>query len=99
VKSRASSQKLSETQVSYDEWVKVQHLSILGQAVFLHYRPKRYECPVCDGRPTTTQQLVWHELNNPHTKAYDEYVLRARVNSTVQDVATKEKLMGTSLGL
>jgi transposase len=77
---------------SYDAWVKVQHLPSFGRAVFLHYRPKRYECPDCEGRPTTTQQLAWHEANSPHTVAYDKYLLLALVNSTVQDVAIKEKL-------
>jgi transposase len=76
----------------YDNWVKVQHLPSFGHTVFLHYRPKRYECPACDGQPTTTQQLAWHEPNSPHTVAYDRYLLRCLVNSTVQDVATKEQL-------
>lgn len=76
----------------YDAWVKVQHLPSFGRAVFVHYRPKRFECPACDGQPTTTQQLAWHEPNSPHTKAYDDYLLRCLINSTVQDVSTKERL-------
>jgi transposase len=88
---RRCGQKLMKLH-GYDAWVKVQHLPILGHAVFLHYRPKRYECPDCDGKPTTTQQLPWHEPNSPHTKAYDEYLLRCLINSTVQDVSTKERL-------
>jgi len=88
---RRCGQKLTKLH-SYDAWVKVRHLPILGHAVFLHYRPKRYECPDCDGKPTTTQQLAWHEPNSPHTKAYDEYLLRCLINSTVQDVSTKERL-------
>src|SRR5262245_52433202 len=88
---RLCGQKLTKLH-SYDEWVKVQHLSSFGRAVFVHYRPKRYECRDCDGRPTGTQQLAWHEPNRPHTKAYDKYLLLALVNSTVQDVAIKEKL-------
>ena len=36
----------------YDDWVKVQHIPILGHAVFLHYRPKRYKCIECDRKPT-----------------------------------------------
>ncbi|MBX3086056.1 MAG: ISL3 family transposase [Anaerolineae bacterium] len=76
----------------YGDWVKVRHLPILGRAVLLFYRPKRYECPDCEGHPTTTQQLVWHDANSPHTKAYEEHVLRMLVNSTVQDVSTKERL-------
>lgn len=76
----------------YGEWVKVQHLPSFGRAVFIHYRPKRYRCPYCDGHPTSRQQLSWHEPNSPHSKAYDRSVLRALVNSTVQDVAIKEQL-------
>jgi transposase len=76
----------------YGEWVKVQHLPSFGRPVFIHYRPKRYECPYCDHQPTTRQQVKWHEPNSPHTKAYDEYLLRALVNSTVQDVSTKERI-------
>ncbi len=76
----------------YGEWVKVQHLPSFGQKVLIHYRPKRYECPYCENHPTTRQQLGWHEANSPHTKAYDEYLLRALVNSTVQDVSAKEQI-------
>jgi transposase len=75
----------------YGDWVKVQHLPSFGRKVFIHYRPKRYECPYGDNHPTTRQQLKWHELNSPHTKAYDEYLLRCLVNSTMQDVSTKER--------
>ncbi len=73
---RKCGQKLTKLH-GCDDWVKVQHLPILGHAVFLRYRPKHYECPDCDGKPTTTQQLAWHELNSPRTKAYDQYLLRA----------------------
>lgn len=76
----------------YGDWVKVRHLPILERAVLLFYRPKRYECPDCEGHPTTTQQLAWHEANSPYTKAYEAQVLRMLVNSTVQDVSTKEQL-------
>src|SRR5258706_8173701 len=76
----------------YSNWVTVQHLPSFGQKIFIHYRPKRYECPYCENHPTTRQRLTWHESNSPHTKAYDEYLLRCLVNSTVQDVSTKERL-------
>ncbi len=76
----------------YGDWVKLQHLPSFGRKVFIHYRPKRYECPYCDHHPTTRQQVTWHEPNSPNTKAYDEYLLRCLVNSTVQDVSTKERI-------
>ena len=50
----------------YDEWVTVRHLAILGHPVYLRYRPKRYRCDDCEGHPTTTQQLAWHEPNILH---------------------------------
>src|SRR5438477_10510721 len=74
----------------YGAWVSVQHLPSFGRQVYVHYRPKRYQCPYCENHPTTRQQLSWHEPRSPHTKAYDEYLLRALVNSTVQDVSRKE---------
>jgi transposase len=74
---------------SYDDWVSVRHLPIFGQAVYIQYQPKRYECEGCDGGPTTTQQLKWHTEHSPNTVAFERWLLRSLVNSTVQDVALK----------
>src|SRR3989304_4754399 len=52
----------------HDDWVIVRHLSILGRAVYLRYRPQRYRCPYCTNHPTTTQQVAWHEAKSPNTK-------------------------------
>jgi transposase len=76
----------------YDEWVTVRHLPILGRPVYLRYRPKRYRCEDCDGKPTTTQQLTWHATNSPQTTAYDAHLLLQLVNATVDDVSIKERL-------
>src|SRR3972149_4443380 len=76
----------------YDDWVTVQHLPILGRPVYLRYRPKRYRCDDCDGHPTTTQQLTWHEPNSSQTTAYDTHLLLQLVNATVEDVSLKEQL-------
>ena len=76
----------------YDDWVTVRHLSILGQPVYLRYRPKRYRCEDCAGKPTTTQRLTWHEPNSPQTTAYDTHLLLHLVNATVDDVSIKERL-------
>jgi transposase len=80
-----------------EDWVKVQHLPILDRAVFLYYRPKRYRCPDCEGGPTTTQQLSWHQPNSPHTVAYDRYLLRMLVNSTIEDVTHKAQVSYDSM--
>lgn len=74
----------------YSEWVQVRHLPSFGWEVVIRYRPKRFECPYCEGRPKTTQALAWHEANSPYTRAYEDHILRALINSTVQDVSQKE---------
>jgi len=73
----------------HSEWVQVRHLPILEQAVYVRYRPKRYRCAYCEGGPTTTQQVSWHEANSPNTRAFEDYLLKMLVNSTVQDVSQK----------
>src|SRR5271157_902990 len=93
---RKCGQKISDLH-ERDEWVKVQHLPILDRAVFLYYQPKRYRCYACDNQPTTTQQLSWHWPNSPHSVAYDQYLLRALVNSTVEDVTHKEQVSYASM--
>jgi len=80
-----------------EDWVKVQHLPILDRAVLLYYRPKRYRCPDCKGGPTTTQRLSWHQPNSPHTVAYDQYLLRLLVNSTIEDVTHKTQVSYDSM--
>jgi transposase len=75
-----------------DDWVIVRHLPILGRSVYLRYRPKRYRCEACADKPTTTQQLSWHESNSPQTTLYDTHLLLQLVNTTVEDVSVKEQL-------
>ena len=36
-----------------DDWVTLRHLAILGQPSYLRFRPKRYRCLKCAGKPTT----------------------------------------------
>jgi transposase len=78
--------------IGHDRAISLRHLSILGQAVYLRLRPKRFQCPYCGNKPTSTQQLAWYQPNSPHTKAYDQHLLLQLVNSTLQDVAIKEEL-------
>jgi transposase len=75
-----------------DEWVTIRHLPVFGRASYLRYRPKRYQCQGCEGHPTTTEKLEWHDANSPHSFAYDNHVLLQLVNSTVEDVSLKEGL-------
>ena len=78
--------------IGQDRPISLRHLPILGRRVYVRLRPKRFKCPYCSDKPTTTQQLSWYQSKSPHTKAYEEQVLLQVVNSTVQDVATKESL-------
>ena len=73
----------------HDRPIQLRHLPILEWQVYLEIRPKRYRCPYGEGRPTTTQRCDWHEPNSPHTKAFEKWVRRCLVNSTVVDVSQK----------
>jgi transposase len=74
----------------YDEWMIIRHLPVFGRPSYLRYRPRRYQCMECAGHPTTTEQLDWRESNSPHSLRYDDHLLLQLVNSTVEDVSTKE---------
>ncbi len=68
----------------------LRHLAILGRPSFIHIRPRRFECKVCGGNPTTAQELSWAESRSPHTRVYEDYLLLMLRNSTVADVELKE---------
>lgn len=72
--------------------VRLRHLSILGQETYIIIRPRRAQCPTCEHNPTTTQILKWYEQRSPHTKAYDQYLIKQLIGSTVADVSLKENL-------
>lgn len=76
----------------YAKWVKLRYLPVFGRPTYLCYRPKRYRCEYCDGNPTTSQRLDWHEPNSPNTFAYEQHILLQLVNATVEDVSRKEQL-------
>ena len=72
--------------------VRLRHLPILGRKTYIDITPPRGRCPHCDGNPTTTQQADWYDRKSPQTKAYEQAVLMALVNSTLSDVSIKEDL-------
>lgn len=72
--------------------IRLRHLPILGQETYIALRPRRAQCPTCQHQPTTTQQLSWYEQRSPHTKAYDCYLMKQLIGSTVADVSLKENL-------
>jgi transposase len=80
-----------------DEWVLMRHVPAFGHPTYLRYRPNRYQCQDCEGHPTTTQRLEWHNANSPHSFSYDNHILLQLVNSTVEDVSLKEGLSYASM--
>lgn len=76
----------------HDGWVSIRYLPVFGRPAYLRYRPKRYQCQECEGKPTTTQSLEWYNSNSPHAIVYDEHILLQLVNATIEDVAIKEGL-------
>lgn len=77
------------TRNGWSEWKTLRHLDLLGKPVYLRFRLPRYRCD-CDEGPTTTQQVPWFNRRSRLTKAYEEHLLRACINSTLSDVAQKE---------
>jgi transposase len=74
----------------FDQPIQLRHLPILGTAVYIRLRPKRFRCPYCDDHPTTTQRLRWYSPKALHTSAYEQHLLLQLVNSTIDDVCQKE---------
>ena len=73
----------------YSNEITLRHLPILDKIVWLKIKPKRYQCPDCDNGPTTTQTCSWYDSKSPHTKAYEQWLLRDLINSTITDVSMK----------
>ena len=74
----------------YGDAIILRHLPILGQSVYIHLRPARFQCDSCDNKPTTTEETNWYSKRSKFTKAYEEWLMRMLINSTVNDVARKE---------
>jgi transposase len=77
---------------SLDEPVRLRHLPILGHQSYLLIRPRRYVCESCSGKPKTTQKLDWYCSKSRCTLEYEQHLLLSLVNSTLQDVAIKERI-------
>lgn len=72
--------------------IELRHLPVLGYESYIHIRPKRGQCPSCAYEPTTTQVLEWYEQRSPHTKAYDQHLMKQLIGSTIEEVSRKEKI-------
>jgi transposase len=72
--------------------IALRHLPILAYQTLLILRPKRYQCPFCPERPTTSQTLSWYTPRATATKAFEDQMLRALINSTLEDVSAKQAI-------
>ena len=72
--------------------IRLRHLAVLGMETYIVLRPKRGRCLDCLHQPTTTQVVSWYQQRSPHTQAYDEYLVKQLVNSTLEDVSLKERV-------
>jgi len=69
---------------------RLRHVPIFEQRSEIVIRPKRYRCPDCHDHPTTTQRLEWYDPRSAFTRAFEQSLLRALINSTREDVAHKD---------
>jgi transposase len=76
----------------YGEAIMLRHLPVFGQSVYIRLRPARFQCEACDNKPTTTEESSWYNKRSKFTKAYEEWLMRMLINSTVNDVARKENV-------
>jgi transposase len=69
---------------------RLRHVPIFEHRTEIVIRPKRYRCPYCHDHPTTTQRLDWYDPRSAFTRAFEQSLLRALINSTLEDVAHKD---------
>jgi transposase len=81
----------------HDRPLRLRHLPVLERPVYIEIRPKRYRCPYCSDRPTTTQRCSWYEPNSPHTRAFEQQALRSLINSTVSDARGKGRVSAEAI--
>ena len=74
------------------ETILLRHLPILDHEVYIKIVPVRYQCEYCDDKITTTEQASWYTRRSKFTKAYEKYLMKMLINSTLQDVARKENV-------
>jgi transposase len=73
----------------HDRPLRLRPLPVLERPVTIEIRPKRYRCPSCSDPPTTTQRCRGYEPNSPHTRAFEQQVMRSLITRTVSEVSRK----------
>ncbi|MCB0121583.1 MAG: transposase [Caldilineaceae bacterium] len=70
----------------------LRHLPVLGMATYVKFRPRRAQCQSCEHEPTTTQVVEWYQERSPHTTAYDQWLMKQLINTTIEDVSMRENI-------
>lgn len=77
---------------AYGEVLQLRQLPICEREVTLDLQTRRYRCQGCAGRTTTTERGDWSDAEAGCTKAFAQFLLRALINSTLQDVTTTHQV-------
>lgn len=73
-----------------DRLKRIRHLPLWGRETYLIVKLPRFQCVDCYGKPTTTQQVAWHERNSPNTIPFEKHILLGLMGGTVEDVSQRE---------
>ena len=76
----------------YAPYLKIRHVPIFETPVYLRIKPMRYQCERCEDGPTTQEKYDWCGKGGKITRQLEDYLMRCVINSTVTDVAKKEKM-------
>ena len=72
--------------------LSIRHLPVFDTPVMLVIKPVRYQCEHCDDAPITTEKYNWCDQKSGISKGLEEYLMRSLINTTIQDVARKERI-------
>jgi len=80
--------KITKSHGQCDETL-IKHLPIFDQCVFIHVKWPRFKCTDCESHPTTSYRPDWLNKTGTLTNAYENFLLKMLINSTVKDVSEK----------
>jgi len=75
-----------------DRLKRIRHLYRRGRETYLIVKLPRFQCVDCYGKPTTTQQVAWHERNSPNTRTEEKYIIEGLIGNTVENLSQREKI-------
>ena len=76
----------------FDKEQRIRHLSVFGYPCYIVIKLPRYQCRCKKKIVTTTQRLSWRTKNSSYTTAFEKHILLSLINSTIEDISTKESL-------